>query len=222
MEKNNMLLLKETTDFQEFQILEEETNGKKNLFIEGIFAQSEVKNRNGRFYPKQVMESAVDKYCTDWVSRNRAMGELSHPDNRPMVKPEFASHLITKFDMDGNNVIGKAKILNTPQGNVVKGLLEGGVQLGVSTRGLGSLVERAGTKQVQNDFMLTAVDIVSDPSGPDAWVNAINENKEWIYVDGIYVEKDIDAVKKVISESTVKQLEERALYMFEDFLFRIK
>lgn len=217
-----MILLKETSDFQNFHILEEETNGKKNLFIEGIFAQSDLKNKNGRFYPKPVMESAVEKYNTDWVSRNRAMGELSHPENRPMVKPEFASHLITKFQMEGSNVIGKAKILNTPSGNVVKGLLEGGVQLGVSTRGLGSLVETAGVKRVQNDFMLTAVDIVSDPSGPDAWVNAINENKEWIFVDGIYVEKDIDAVKKVINESTVREIQEKALILFEDFLSKIK
>lgn len=217
-----MILLKETSDFQNFKILEEETNGKKSLCIEGIFAQAELKNRNGRFYPKSVMESAVGKYNTDWVARNRAMGELSHPENRPMVKPEFASHLITKFQMEGNNVMGKAKILNTPSGNVVKGLLEGGVQLGVSTRGLGSLVEMAGAKRVQDDFMLTAVDIVSDPSGPDAWVNAINENKEWVYVNGIYVEKDIDAVKKTINESTVKALEEKALILFENFLSRIK
>lgn len=217
-----MLLLRESIDFNEFEILTENRNGKKDLYIEGIFAQSELKNRNGRFYPKQIMESAVDKYNTDWVSRNRAMGELSHPDNRPMVKPEFASHLITKFQMEGNNVMGKARILNTPQGQIVKGLLEGGVKLGVSTRGLGSLSERAGAKYVQNDFLLTAVDIVSDPSGPDAWVDAINENMEWVYLDGKFVEQDISRVKKVISESTVKQLDEIKLYLFEAFLKKIK
>jgi hypothetical protein len=216
-----MILLKEATDFNDFQILTEERNGKKELYIKGIFAQSEVKNRNGRFYPKSIMESAVSKYNTDWVLKNRAMGELSHPENRPMVKPEFASHLITSFEMNGPNVIGKARILNTPQGQVVKGLLEGGVQLGVSTRGLGSLVERMGAKYVQNDFMLTAVDIVSDPSSPDAWVNSINENKEWVYLDGKYVEQDILRVKKFINESTVKKLNEKRLELFQDFLNKI-
>ena len=157
-----------------------------------------------------------------WVDRNRAMGELSHPENRPMVKPEMASHLIKEFRMDGNNVMGKAKILNTPQGQIVKGLLEGGVQLGVSTRGLGSLVERSGAKYVQSDFMMTAVDIVSDPSGPDAWVDAINEGREWVYLDGKYVERDISEAKSVIRSSTVKQLDEKKLALFEDFLRKIK
>lgn len=217
-----MIVLKESTDFNNFQILTEERNGKKELYIEGIFAQSEIKNRNGRFYPKEVMESAVDKYCAEWVSKNRAMGELSHPENRPMVKPELASHLITHFAMDGNNVMGKARILNTPQGAVVKGLLEGGVQLGVSTRGLGSLVERNGAKHVQGDFLLTAVDIVSDPSGPDAWVDAINEGREWVYLDGKYVERDILESRNMIRKASVKQLEEVALNRFRDFLLKIQ
>jgi hypothetical protein len=217
-----MIFLRESNDFSEFKILHEGVDGKKDLFIEGIFAQAEVKNRNGRYYPKRVMESAVGKYVNEWVDRNRAMGELSHPENRPMVKPEFASHLIKEFRMDGNNVYGKAKILNTPQGQIVKGLLEGGVQLGVSTRGLGSLVERAGAKYVQEDFMLTAVDIVSDPSGPDAWVDAINESKEWVYLDGKFVERDISEAKKVIRSSSVKELQERKLALFEDFLHKIK
>lgn len=217
-----MIFLREANDFSEFRILTEAKDGKKDLYIEGIFAQSEVKNRNGRYYTKPVMESAVNKYVNEWVDRNRAMGELSHPENRPMVKPEFASHLIKEFRMDGNNVYGKAKILNTPQGQIVKGLLEGGVQLGVSTRGLGSLVERAGAKYVQNDFLLTAVDIVSDPSGPDAWVDAINEGKEWVYLDGKYVEQDISEAKAIIRSATVKALEEKKLALFEDFLHKIK
>ena len=217
-----MIFLREANDFSEFRILTEGKDGKKELYIEGIFAQSEVKNRNGRYYTKPVMESAVTKYVNEWVDRNRAMGELSHPENRPMVKPEFASHLIKEFRMDGNNVYGKAKILNTPQGQIVKGLLEGGVQLGVSTRGLGSLVERAGAKYVQNDFLLTAVDIVSDPSGPDAWVDAINEGKEWVYLDGKYVEQDISEAKAIIRSATVKALEEKKLALFEDFLQKIK
>lgn len=217
-----MIFLREAEDFSEFKILTEAVNGKKELYIEGIFAQSEVKNRNGRYYSRPVMESAVGRYVTEWVDRNRAMGELSHPENRPMVKPEFASHLIKEFRMDGNNVYGKAKVLNTPQGQIVKGLLEGGVQLGVSTRGLGSLVERAGAKHVQNDFLLTAVDIVSDPSGPDAWVDAINEGKEWVYLDGKYVERDINEAVAVIRRTSVKNLAEMKLKLFEEFLTKVK
>ena len=217
-----MIFLRESVDFNEFKVIQEGTEKGKDLFIEGIFAQAEIKNRNGRVYPKNVMESAVNRYVTEWVDRNRAMGELSHPENRPMVKPEMASHLIKEFRMDGNNVMGKAKILNTPQGQIVKGLLEGGVQLGVSTRGLGSLVERSGAKYVQSDFMMTAVDIVSDPSGPDAWVDAINEGREWVYLDGKYVERDISEAKSVIRSSTVKQLDEKKLALFEDFLRKIK
>lgn len=215
-----MILLKEYTEFNEFKVL---TEGKgKDLFIEGIFAQAEIKNRNGRIYPKQVMESAVQSYCTEWVDKKRAMGELSHPENRPMVKPELASHLITVFEMNGDNVMGKAKILNTPQGQIVRGLLEGGVQLGVSTRGLGSLTERAGARYVREDFKLTAVDIVSDPSGPDAWVDAINESQEWVYLDGRYVERDISEAKAQIRKMSRKQLDEAKLSMFESFLKKIK
>lgn len=217
-----MLFLRETNDFNGCNVITEATATGKDLFIEGIFAQAEVKNRNGRVYPKQVMESAVNRYVTEWVDRNRAMGELSHPENRPMVKPEFASHLIKEFRMDGSNVYGKAKVLNTHQGQIVRGLLEGGVQLGVSTRGLGSLVERAGAKVVQSDFMLTAVDIVSDPSGPDAWVDAINEGKEWVYLDGKYVERDINEAVAVIRKTSVRNLAEMKLKLFEDFLTKIK
>lgn len=217
-----MLLLREMTDFENFKVLTESKNGKTDLCIEGIFAQSQKKNKNGRFYSKPIMESAVNKYNTDWVLRSRAMGELTHPSNRPMVDPKEASHLITKFQMEGNDVFGKAKILNTPNGNIVKGLLEGGVKLGVSTRGLGSLVERADAKYVQNDFMLTAVDIVTDPSAPDAWVDAINEGVEWVYLDGKFVEKDIIEAKSIIQSSTTKKLDEIKLSLFENFLYRIK
>lgn len=217
-----MLLLREMTDFSDFQVLSESKNGKTDLFIEGIFAQSQKKNRNGRFYSKPIMETAVSKYNTEWVDRSRAMGELNHPANRPMVDPREASHLVTKFVMEGNDVIGKAKILNTPVGNIVKGLLEGGVKLGVSTRGLGSLVERADAKHVQNDFVLTAVDIVTDPSAQDAWVDAINEGTEWVYLDGKFVEKDILEAKSIIQTSTTRKLDEIKLALFEDFLSKIK
>lgn len=214
-----MLLLKEFTDFEDFEVLTESKG--KDLYIKGIFAQAEVKNRNGRVYPKQVMENAVNKYVAEWVSKNRALGELSHPENRPMVKPELASHRITDFVMEGNDVYGKALVLNTPQGQVVRGLLEGGTQLGVSTRGLGTLYEKAGARYVREDFMLTTVDIVSDPSGPDAWVSAINENKEWVYLDGQYVERDIEQTKKIIREANVKQLESVMIERFKDMLSKI-
>lgn len=190
---------------------------QKELFIEGIFAQAETKNRNGRVYPKKIMESAVNKYCEEFVSSKRALGELSHPENRPTVKPELASHLITEFRMDNNNVMGKAKILNTPQGQIVKGLLEGGVKLGVSTRGLGSVVERSGATYVGDDYTLMAVDVVSDPSGIDCWVNAINESQEWLITDDGRI---VESIRKELKKQ--KLTEERALSMFSKFLRDIK
>lgn len=215
-----MILLRETTDFKAVKVLTEGVD--KSLFIEGIFAQAEKKNRNGRIYPKKIMENAVGKYVNEWVSKSRALGELSHPENRPQVKPELASHLITKLQMEGNDVMGKAKVLNTPQGQIVRGLLEGGVQLGVSTRGLGSITERAGATYVGEDFCLMTVDIVSDPSAHDAWVDAIMEGKEWVYLDGQYVERDISEAKSQIRKASVKQLEEKGLALFEQFLTKIK
>jgi hypothetical protein len=190
---------------------------QKELFIEGIFAQAETKNRNGRVYPKKIMESAVSKYCEEFVSSKRALGELSHPENRPTVKPELASHLITEFRMDGNNVMGKAKILNTPQGQIVKGLLEGGVKLGVSTRGLGSVTEKAGSTYVGDDYTLMAVDVVSDPSGIDCWVNAINESQDWLITDDGRI---VESIRKELKKQ--KLSEERALSMFSKFLRDIK
>ena len=190
---------------------------QKELFIEGIFAQAETKNRNGRVYPKKIMESAVGKYCEEFVSSKRALGELSHPENRPTVKPELASHLITEFRMDGNNVMGKAKILNTPQGQIVKSLLEGGVKLGVSPRGLGSVTERAGSTYVGDDYTLMAVDVVSDPSGIDCWVNAINESQEWLITDDGRI---VESIRKELKKQ--KLSEERALSMFSKFLRDIK
>jgi Prohead core protein serine protease len=210
-----MKFLRESAEFNEVKIITEGIS--KDLFIEGIFAQAEKKNRNGRVYEKGIMEGAVNKYVSEFVQSKRALGELSHPENRPTVKPEFASHLITKFQMEGNDVIGKAKILNTPQGQIAKGLLEGGVQLGVSTRGLGSVTEREGTTYVGKDFMLTAVDIVGDPSGIDCWVNAVNESAEWLITDdGRIIEKFQKEIKKA------KITEEVAIDMFSRFLREIK
>jgi hypothetical protein len=210
-----MKFLRESTDTSDIKFITEGI--QKELFIEGIFAQAEKQNRNGRVYPKKIMESAVNKYCEEFVSCKRALGELSHPENRPTVKPELASHLITEFRMDGNNVMGKAKILNTPQGQIVKGLLEGGVKLGVSTRGLGSVTERAGSTYVGDDYTLMAVDVVSDPSGIDCWVNAINESQDWMITDDGRI---VEAIRKELKKQ--KLTEDRALAMFSKFLRDIK
>lgn len=213
-----MKFLRESVDFNQVQIITEGTGAEKSLFIEGIFAQAEKKNRNGRVYPKSIMESAVNKYVTEFVDARRALGELSHPESRPTVKPELASHLITQLRFEGNDVYGKAKVLNTPQGNVLKGLLEGGVQMGVSTRGLGSIEERSGTTYVKDDFAMMAIDAVSDPSGIDCWVNAINESRDWIYIDGRYEEREIEEAKSVIQKVSKKQLDEALLTQFTKFL----
>jgi hypothetical protein len=210
-----MLFLRESQDFSSIKVLNEGTD-KKDLYIEGTFAQAELKNRNGRVYPKAIMEGAVNKYITEFVKSNRALGELSHPENRPTVKPELASHLITNLKMEGNDVHGKAKILNTPQGQIVKGLLEGGVQLGVSTRALGSVKEQNGTSVVQPDFQLYAVDVVSDPSGIDCWVNAVNESTSWVVTDDGRI---VEQTKKLLNAGKIN--EERMLNAFQYFLKEI-
>lgn len=209
-----MLFLRESQDFSSIKILNEGVN--KDLFIEGVFAQAELKNRNGRIYPRQIMESAVNKYISEYVKSKRSLGELSHPENRPTVKPELASHLITELRMVGNNVYGKAKILNTPQGQIVRGLLEGGVQLGVSTRALGSVKEQNGNQVVQNDLALYAVDVVSDPSGIDCWVNAINESREWVVADDGQI---LEKTKPLLNKSHLS--EEQKLKIFAKFLSEI-
>jgi len=210
-----MKFLRESFETSDIRIITEGI--QKDLFIEGIFAQAETKNRNGRVYPQKIMESAVKTYVNEYVSSNRALGELSHPENRPTVKPELASHLVTEFRMDGNNVMGKAKILNTPQGQIVKGLLEGGVKLGVSTRGLGSVTEKAGSTYVGDDYTLMAVDVVSDPSGIDCWVNAVNESQDWMITDDGRI---VEAIRKELKKQ--KLTEDKALAMFSKFLRDIK
>ena len=213
-----MKFLRESMDVGSIQLITEAKSQDGHLYIEGVFAQAEKRNRNGRIYPKQVMENAVNKYITEYVSTRRALSELSHPENRPTVKPELASHLITELRFDGNDVYGKARILNTPQGNTLKGLLEGGVQMGVSTRGLGSIEERAGTVYVKDDFAMTAIDAVSDPSGIDCWVNALTESRDWVYVDGRYEERQIEEAIKAIKKAPKGQLESVMLRQFEQFL----
>lgn len=213
-----MFLLKEFVDSSSsIDMIVEETGGKKNLYIKGIFAEAELKNRNGRIYPKDVMKSAIDKYNEEYVLKGRAISELSHPDGRPQPKPEFASHLVTELNMDGNTVYGKAKVLNTPNGNILKGLLEGGVKFGVSTRGLGSISERAGTRYVCNDYVITAIDAVTDPSSINAFVDAVNESQEWLITDDGRI---VESIRKEIKKN--KLTEERKLQMIQQFLLSIR
>lgn len=207
-----------TESIEDIQILEEETNGKKNLYIEGVFLQADIKNRNGRIYPFSVLEREVSRYNEEHISPGRALGELGHPDG-PTVNLDRVSHKIVSLKSEGSNFIGKAQILSTPMGNIAKSLLGEGVKLGVSSRGMGSLEERDGANYVRDDFMLaTAADIVADPSAPDAFVNGIMEGKEWVWENGILREAHIAKYKKYISESTRRNLEERSLKVFKDFL----
>jgi len=207
-----------TENIEEINVLVEEHNGKKHLYIEGIFLQSEIKNRNGRVYPFNVLNREVQRYNEHYVKTGRALGELGHPDG-PTVNLDRVSHRIVELRSEGTNFFGKAKILDTPMGQIAKSLLDEGVKLGVSSRGMGSLEERNGSNYVRDDFMLaTAADIVSDPSAPDAFVNGIMEGKEWIWDGGILREQQVTKYHKYISNSTRKNIEERKLKAFEHFL----
>lgn len=207
-----------TENIEEVQVLEEETNGKKNLYIEGVFLQGDIKNRNGRVYPFNVLEREVGRYNEQYVTIGRALGELGHPDG-PTVNLDRVSHKIVSLKAEGSNFIGKAQILSTPMGKIAESLLKEGVKLGVSSRGMGSIEERNGANYVRDDFMLaTAADIVADPSAPDAFVNGIMEGKEWIWENGIIKEVNLAKYHRYISESTRKNLEERSLTVFNNFL----
>ena len=210
-----------TESIEDVQVLVEESNGKKNLYIEGVFLQGDIKNRNGRVYPFSVLEREVGRYNESYVSAGRALGELGHPDG-PTVNLDRVSHKIVSLRAEGSNFIGKAQILSTPMGNIAKSLLESGVKLGVSSRGMGSIEEKNGANYVRDDFMLaTAADIVADPSAPDAFVNGIMEGKEWVWDNGILKESKVAKYQRYISESTRKNIEERSLKVFEDFLFNL-
>jgi hypothetical protein len=207
-----------TENIEEISVLVEETEGKKHLYIEGIFLQSEIKNRNGRVYPFNVLNREVTRYNEQYVQTGRALGELGHPDG-PTVNLDRVSHRIVELRSEGSNFYGKARILDTPMGKIAKSLLDEGVKLGVSSRGMGSLEERNGANYVRDDFMLaTPADIVADPSAPDAFVNGIMEGKEWIWENGIIKEVNLTKYHRYISESTRKNLEERKLKAFEHFL----
>lgn len=196
--------------------------GKKNVYIEGRFLVGDEPNRNKRFYKMETLRNEVSRYIKEYVETNRALGELGHPDT-PSINLERVSHKIVSLKEDGNTFVGKALILDTPYGQIVKNFIDSGVSLGVSSRGMGSLVQaREGYNIVQDDFRLaTAADIVADPSAPGAFVQGIMENKEWLFIEGRYVEHDIDNAKNLIRSASSKQIEEVAFKLFENFLRKL-
>ena len=205
-------------EVQNAEYITEEVNGKKNYKIRGVFLQSEIKNRNGRVYEKEILEKEVSRYNAEFINKKRAFGELGHPDS-PTVNLERVSHMITTLYPDGTNFIGEAKIMNTPYGKIVKGLIDEGAQLGVSSRGMGSLEQRGGANYVKDDFYLaTAADIVADPSAPDAFVEGIMESKEWVWNNGVLVEKNIEAWKREIEGAKRHALAEAKVKVFTNFL----
>ena len=208
-----------TEQIEPVEILTEEKDGKKSTYIKGVFLQTEITNRNGRMYKYETMEREVGKYNEEFIKRGRALGELGHPEG-PTINLDRVSHKIVELLPEGNNFIGKAKLLETPMGKIAKNLLEEGVQLGVSSRGLGSLKKEGTTSVVADDFILsTAADIVADPSAPDAFVQGIYEGKEWTLVDGAIKEAQLEAVKHALDTAPSKEeLAERKISAFESLL----
>ena len=201
-------------------IAEAKEGGGKNYYIEGVFMQSDTKNKNGRVYPKDILMNEVTRYAKEYVGNKRALGELGHPEG-PTVNLERVSHIITDLYENNDDVIGKAKIMDTPMGKIVKNLLDEGAQLGVSSRGMGSLEEKGGKKIVSDDFMLAAVDIVADPSAPNAFVDGIMEGKEWIWENGVIRESSINNYKKKIEKTPQRMVDEVAEWCFADFLSKL-
>jgi len=191
----------------------------KEQYIKGIFMQSDIKNQNGRVYPHAVLQKEVKNFNTKYVNEGRALGELGHPMG-PVINLDRVSHVIKELKEDGTNFIGKAKVMDTPNGKIVKNFISEGVKLGVSSRGMGSLKtnKKTGVNEVQKDFVLSTVDIVADPSAPDAFVNGIMEGKEWVWENGVIKEQDIDAMKKTIMKANMKELEQKKLEVFHKFL----
>mgnify|MGYP003335760941 FL=1 len=214
-----MKLIRE--NIEEVSYITEDANGQKHLHIEGPFLVAEKKNKNGRIYPKHVMKKEVARYMNEFVTKNRAFGELGHPET-PTINLDRVSHMIVDLREDGDCWIGKAKILDTPMGKIAKGIHDGGGQLGVSSRGMGSLKSIDGVNYVQPDYYLaTAADIVADPSAPGAFVQGIMENKEWIWDNGFVKEVEINEMKDAIAKAKRRQLEEIQLRQFESFLSKL-
>ena len=205
----------------DFLVEEDKKTGKKNYGIQGIFAQAETKNRNGRIYPMPILEKALGKYVDTQVSKGRAVGELNHPEG-PTVNLDRVSHKIDDLHFEGNNVVGKASILDTPMGQVVKGLLDGGVTFGVSTRGMGSLKNNGNAMIVNDDYILNAVDIVQDPSAPSAFVNGIMEGVEWVWNNGVIEAQTIEKMETEIKKAPRTNLYETEVREFKNFLSLLK
>ena len=203
------------------EYLIEENNGKKEYKIKGVFLQSNIKNRNGRVYPREIMVREVNRYTKEFINKNRAFGELGHHDG-PTVNLERVCHMVKSLTADGDNFIGEAKIMDTPYGKIVKGLIDEGAQLGVSSRGMGSIVSRNGINFVKDDFYLaTAADIVADPSAPDAFVEGIMESREWVWDNGVLKQVDLEEWKRQIQEAKRSVLEEKKLNIFKSFLTKL-
>ena len=214
-----MKLITETVEQVEF-LTEAAADGGKNYFIEGVFMEADTLNRNHRKYPKHILLNEVARYTKEYVNNSRAFGELNHPAG-PTVNLDRVAIIIKEFKCNGNQVEGRAKVMGTPMGEIVKNLINEGARLGVSTRGMGSLIKKNGYNEVQPDFMLSAVDVVADPSAPNAFVNGIMEGKEWIWNNGILEEQTIQEYKKELKKASSRKLEEKAIKLFEDFLKRI-
>jgi hypothetical protein len=217
----SMKLITEINESVEY-LAEAREDGKKDYFIRGPFMQANIKNRNGRVYPAEVLDKEVNRYVTENVQKNRAYGELGHPTS-PTINLDRVSHMIKELTRDGDNFIGKAKIMTeTPMGQIVKNLMDEGASLGVSSRGMGSLKNKNGAAEVQNDFYLaTAADIVADPSAPDAFVEGIMEGKEWVWDNGVIREATINDYKEAIEEAPSKDLTETKLKVWSDFLSKL-
>jgi len=214
-----MKLIKEITE--SVQYITEEKDGKKTLFIEGPFLVTERENKNKRLYEHGTMLKEVKRYSEEYINKNRAYGELGHPDT-PSINLDRVSHIITSLKEDGHQFIGRAKILDTPMGQIARNLIEGGGQLGVSSRGMGSLKNVNGVNIVQDDFYLaTAADIVADPSAPGAFVQGIMEGKEWMLVDGVWTERQLEESKKMIRQATPREIEAVGLKIFENFIKKL-
>lgn len=221
MTKRALKLIKEQVHDVQY-LKEENETGKKSFYVSGIYMQAETANHNGRVYPLEILQKEVARYVKEKVIPKRSIGELGHPDT-PTINLERVSHYITELRMEGNDVYGKAKIFDNPYGNIVKNFIEEGIQVGMSSRGLGSVVERSnGLNEVQDDFYLMAVDIVSDPSAPDAFVEGILENRSWIYESGVWKESDVAKAKKKLHTLTKSRNEKEIIQIFEGFLKQLK
>ena len=219
IERISMKLITETLEDVE-NIVESNESGGKNYFIKGVMMESNTLNRNGRMYDKQILIKETLRYTVEYVDKKRALGELNHPSG-PTVNLDRVSHLILNLNESGNQIQGKAKVLDTPMGKIVKNLIDEGARLGVSSRGMGSLEKRNGINYVKEDFTLSAIDIVADPSAPNAFVNGILEGKEWIWNNGFLQEKEIAKYDKELKRSSKKKLEENAIKLFSHFLRNI-